>query len=32
MIISDKNKIHFGAKDMSDFTINKDPERKKLYY
>ena len=22
---------HFGAKGMSDFTIHKDPERKKLY-
>jgi len=24
-------KIHFGAAGMSDFTINKDPERKRLY-
>jgi hypothetical protein len=23
--------IHFGAKGMSDYTINKDPNRKKLY-
>lgn len=23
--------IHFGAKGMSDYTINKDPERKRLY-
>lgn len=23
--------IHFGAKGMSDYTINRDPERKRLY-
>lgn len=23
--------IHFGSKGMSDYTINKDPERKRLY-
>jgi len=23
--------IHFGAKGMSDYTINKDPNRKRLY-
>jgi hypothetical protein len=23
--------IHFGAKGMSDYTINKNPERKRLY-
>lgn len=23
--------IHFGAKGMSDYTINKDPQRKRLY-
>ena len=30
--VGDKIKtIHFGAKGMSDFTIHKDPERKKRY-
>ena len=23
--------VHFGAKGMSDYTINQDPERKRLY-
>ena len=32
MIDDSKNKIHFGAKGMQDFTLNKNPERKKLYY
>jgi hypothetical protein len=27
----DNRTIHFGAKGMSDYTINKDPERKRLY-
>ena len=34
IITDDKGKkitTHFGAKGMSDFTINKDPERKKRY-
>jgi hypothetical protein len=26
-----KKTTHFGAAGMSDFTLNKDPERKKLY-
>ena len=26
-----KKTLHFGAKGMSDFTIHKDPERKKRY-
>ena len=29
--IDGKKSIHFGAKNMSDFTIHKDPERKKRY-
>jgi hypothetical protein len=29
--IDGKKSIHFGAKDMSDFTIHKDPERKERY-
>lgn len=32
MVILPNNKtVHFGAKGMSDYTIHKDPERKKLY-
>ena len=27
----DNIKIHFGAKDMEDYTIHKDIERAKLY-
>jgi hypothetical protein len=27
--IDDRKSIHFGAKGTSDFTIHKDPERKK---
>ena len=30
-IIDDKKTIHFGAKGASDFTINKDIERKQRY-
>ena len=29
--IDGKKSIHFGAKNMSDFTIHKDPERKERY-
>ena len=27
----DNRTVHFGAKGMSDYTINKDPNRKRLY-
>lgn len=30
-IFSDNTVIHFGALGMSDYTIHKDPERKKRY-
>ena len=30
-VIDNKKSIHFGAKNYSDFTIHKDPERKKAY-
>ena len=29
--IDDKKSVHFGAKNMSDFTIHKDNERKNRY-
>jgi hypothetical protein len=29
--IDGRKSIHFGAKNMSDFTIHKDPERKQRY-
>jgi hypothetical protein len=28
LITPDNKKIHFGSRGMSDFTINKDPDRK----
>ena len=31
MVTIDNKTIHFGSKGMSDFTKNKDPERKRLY-
>ena len=31
MVMIDNKTIHFGSAGMSDFTKNKDPERKKLY-
>ena len=31
IITSSGKKIYFGAYGMSDFTINKDPERKERY-
>ena len=32
MLISPQNKrVHFGAKNMSDYTLHKDDERKKRY-
>ena len=31
MILIDNKKIHFGQKGFTDFTINKNPEKKKLY-
>ena len=31
MIDNKEKKIHFGAKGYSDYTINKDPMRKKAY-
>ena len=30
-VIDNKKTIHFGAKMYEDFTIHKDPERKKAY-
>jgi len=32
MFIYDNKIVHFGAKNMSDFTKHKDPERRKRYY
>ena len=31
MVVVDGKTIHFGQEGASDFTINKDPERKKRY-
>jgi len=31
MVEIDNKKIHFGATGYSDFTLHKDPKRKKLY-
>ena len=31
MVKIDNKTIHFGSRGMSDFTKNKDPERKRLY-
>ena len=30
-VVVEGRTIHFGAKGMSDYTINQDPERKRLY-
>jgi hypothetical protein len=31
MVLIDNKKVHFGQKGFTDFTINKNPEKKKLY-
>ena len=31
MVVIDNKTIHFGQKGASDFTKNKDPQRKRLY-
>lgn len=30
-VLVGRKTIHFGSKGMSDYTINQDPERKRLY-